>query len=83
MSAALKQYYLLGFLNSSAGIPSPPLALFVVTLSKAHLTSYYRLSETGNYSFNGYRASVGDDDKVLEVDWKRLYNNMNVVVNVL
>ena len=26
--------------NSSAGIPSPPLALFVVMLPKAHLTSY-------------------------------------------
>ena len=25
--------------NSSAGIPSPPLALFIVMLSKAHLTS--------------------------------------------
>ena len=29
--------------NSSAGIPSPPLALFVVTLSKAHLTSHSRI----------------------------------------
>ena len=30
--------------NSSTGIPSPPLALFVVMLPKAHLTSYYRMS---------------------------------------
>ena len=30
--------------NSSTGIPSPPLALFVVMLSKAHLTSYTRMS---------------------------------------
>ena len=30
--------------NSSTGIPSPPLALFVVMLSKAHLTSYSRMS---------------------------------------
>ena len=30
--------------NSSAGIPSPPLALFVVMLSKTHLTSYSRMS---------------------------------------
>ena len=29
--------------SSSAGIPSPPLALFVVMLSKAHLTSHYRM----------------------------------------
>ena len=69
LSAVLKLYYPLGFLNTSAGIPSPPLALFVVMLSKAHLTLYYRLSPIGNCSFNVYRASVGDDDKVLEVDW--------------
>ena len=30
--------------NSSAGIPSPPLALFVVVLSKAHLNSHSRMS---------------------------------------
>ena len=30
--------------NNSTGIPSPPLALFVVMLSKAHLTSYSRMS---------------------------------------
>ena len=34
--------------NSSTGIPSPPLALFVVMLSKAHLTSHSRMS--GSYS---------------------------------
>ena len=31
-------------LNSSTGIPSPPLALFVAMLSKAHLTSHSRMS---------------------------------------
>ena len=30
--------------NSSTGIPSPPLALFVVMLLKAHLTSHSRMS---------------------------------------
>ena len=30
--------------NNSAGIPSPPLALFIVMLSKAHLTLYSRMS---------------------------------------
>ena len=30
--------------NSSAGIPSPPLALFIVMLPKSHLTSYYSIS---------------------------------------
>ena len=30
--------------NSSTGIPSPPLALVVVMLSKAHLTSHSRMS---------------------------------------
>ena len=29
--------------NSSTGIPSPPSALFVVMLSKAHLTSHFRM----------------------------------------
>ena len=30
--------------NSSTGIPSPPLALFIVRLSKVHLTSHSRVS---------------------------------------
>ena len=30
--------------NSSTGIPSPPLALFVVMLPKAHLTSHSKMS---------------------------------------
>ena len=30
--------------NSSTGIPWPPLALFIVMLSKAHLTSHSRMS---------------------------------------
>ena len=30
--------------NSSSGIPSPPLALFIVMLSKAYLTSHSRMS---------------------------------------
>ena len=30
--------------NSSTGIPLPPLALFIVMLSKAHLTSHSRMS---------------------------------------
>ena len=34
----------LRILNSSTGIPSPPLALFIVMLPKAHLTSHYRMS---------------------------------------
>ena len=32
--------------NSSTGILSPPLALFVAMLSKAHLTSHYRISDS-------------------------------------
>ena len=30
--------------NSSTGIPSPPLALFIVMVSQAHLTSHSRMS---------------------------------------
>ena len=33
----------LGIWNSSTGIPSPPLALFILTLPKAHLTSHSRI----------------------------------------
>ena len=36
--------------NSSSGIPSPPLALFVMMLSKAHLTSYSRILAPGEWS---------------------------------
>ena len=32
--------------NSSTGIPSHPLALFIVMLSKAHLTSHSRMSDS-------------------------------------
>ena len=32
--------------NSSAGIPSPPLALFVVMFPKAHLSSHSRMSDS-------------------------------------
>ena len=32
--------------NRSTGIPSPPLALFVAMLSKAHLTSHSRMSDS-------------------------------------
>ena len=34
-----------GIWNSSTGIPSPPLALFIMMLPKAHLTSYSRMSD--------------------------------------
>ena len=35
--------------NSSAGIPSPSLALFIVVLPKAHLTSHSRISALGEW----------------------------------
>ena len=43
LSAALSQHHLWD-LNSSTGVPSPPLALFIVMLPKAHLTSHSRMS---------------------------------------
>ena len=36
----------LRILNSSAGIPSPPLALFLIMFPKAHLTSHSRMSSS-------------------------------------
>ena len=44
LRAPLSQHHLLGFWNSSTGIPSPPLALFLVMLPNAHLTSHARMS---------------------------------------
>ena len=55
LSAALSQHHLSGFDNpkliiisipvdSSTGIPSPSLVLFVVMLPKAHLSSHSRRS---------------------------------------
>ena len=47
--------------HSSAGIPSPPLALFVVMLPKAHLTSHSRMSDsrwviTPSWLFGSWRC---------------------------
>ena len=43
--------------NCSTGIPSPPLALFVVMLPKAHVTSYSRISGSRwVITPHGYRA---------------------------
>ena len=36
-----------GIWNSSPGIPSPPLALFILVLPKAHFTSHSRTSGSG------------------------------------
>ena len=47
LSAALSQHHHLGFeIARITGIPSPPLALFIVMLSKAHLTSHSRMSDS-------------------------------------
>ena len=49
--------------NSSTGIPSPPLALFVVMLSKAHLTLHSRMLALGEWSHHhGY---LGHEDLFL------------------
>ena len=53
LHAALSQHHLSGFeiapneiapFEIAPGIPSPPLALFIVMVSKVHLTSHYRIS---------------------------------------
>ena len=44
LNAALLQAHSIGFLNNSGGIPSPSLALLVVMLPKAHLTSCSSIS---------------------------------------
>ena len=42
LSTAFSQNHLLGF--EITGIPSPPLALFIVMLPKVHLTLHSRMS---------------------------------------
>ena len=49
--------------NSSTGIPSPPLALFVVMLPKAHLTLDSRMSGLGEWSH--HRGYLGHKDLFL------------------
>ena len=46
--------------NSSIGIPSPPLALFVMMVPKAHLTSHSRMSGLGEWSH--HRDYLGHED---------------------
>ena len=46
LSAALSQHILLASEYSSGGIPSPPLALFVLILPKVHFTSHPRMSHS-------------------------------------
>ena len=46
--------------NSSTGIPSLPLALLVVMLPKAHLTSHSRMSVPVEWSH--YRGCLGHED---------------------
>ena len=46
--------------KSSTGIPSPPLALFIVMLSKAHLTSHSRMS--GSSEWSHHRDYLGRED---------------------
>ena len=41
--------------NSSAGIPSAPLALFVVMVLEAHLTSHSRMSASRQAHYRGYQ----------------------------
>ena len=51
--------------NSSTGIPSPPLALFVVMLSKAHLSSHSRIS--------GSTWVITPSEVLLLVKWTSLW----------
>ena len=44
LSLALSQYHLLGF--EITGIPLLPLALIIVMLPKAHLTSHSKMSDS-------------------------------------
>ena len=52
--------------NSSTGIPSPPLALFIVMLPKTHLTSHSRMSGSKWIIWlSGYHGYLGHEDLFL------------------
>ena len=56
LSEALSLHHLLGL-----QIDSPPLALFIVMLPKAHLTSHSRMSDSSfhiNYTNNSHEGKV-------------------------
>ena len=53
--------------KSSTGIPSPPLALFVVMLSKAHLTSHSRMSGSRSVITHDYAVEVTNRFKGLDL----------------
>ena len=65
--------------NSSAGIPSPPLALFVVILPKAHLTSHSKISasrwvinrEAWRAAVHGVSKSRTQLSDWTELNWSR------------
>ena len=67
LSAALSQHHFFRIWNSSTGIPSPPLTLFVVMLSKAHLTSHSRMMALGEWSH--HRDYLGRKDLFCTVHW--------------
>ena len=80
LSAVLSQHHL-SIWNSSTGIPSPPLALFIVMLPKAHLTSHSKISGsrwviTPSVSILQKSNSVANKHEkvltfiVVEVKWK-------------
>ena len=52
--------------NNSPGIASPPLALFVMMLGKAHLTSYSRMS--GSSEWSHHRDYLGHEELCIFVE---------------
>ena len=70
--------------NSSTGIPSPPLALFVVMLLKAHLTSYSKMPLSHLTFKNAFLNSIGGLD-ILSTSCSELTDGcpaMNVALSV-
>ena len=70
--------------NSSTGIPSPPLALFVVILLKAHLTSYSKMPLSHLTFKNAFLNSIGGLD-ILSTSCSELTDGcpaMNVALSV-
>ena len=79
--------------NSSTGIPSPPLALFVVMLRKAHLTSHSRMSGsrwvwviTPSWLSRSWRSGHWHETNVEDLyvlTWKGLQDKLALVESLI
>ena len=66
--------------NSSAGIPSPPLTLFIVMLPKAHLTSHSRMSGSRWVITSLWLSGKSKEGKITIYlgNWEKLHGEVDI-----